>query len=290
MSRTRQDVTHRLERLAVGHSLEKLFRERSLHPDEAVADALGIDHKVVKQGRFMHRLLGGHEAAVSGTNFDYPTTIAKLREVDWIRPATELSGSSVWDFLRGTLLPNVGIADLVDHHIARVGFTRVQLGSGVRARLAARGQYPKTIVLPMASVLNVSLRAMPTFLESTVTISDKLTIVGLLCVEAHLAGRFTEVDLHSGSLDRFCHSTAFKDAFGSVAYSVRTELKSRLLRGQLLVEYGHRPDRIAEAGPSVRVLLPMDAAEGILDGLADMVGTAPELPSTILWRARVEEV
>jgi hypothetical protein len=271
VSRNRKDVTERLERQALAHSLKKLFRSKSLHPDEAVADAVGVSRELVKEGRFFYRLGRGCEAGLSGTGYDLQAVIARLRELEWIRPATEMAGASLWPFLRGELTPNIGVNRLVEHHIARVNFTRVGMGEDLRRHLvAAHARKPIVgIVFPVPAVTNAREREITVFVESTVAVTDKLTILGLLFVEAFLAGNLRKAARLGAVIRHFCCSQSFKDAFGPVAPRVREELWDGLFRGRLLSTYGKRWAAGDGFESFHHFLLPSDVAESFLADVVD---------------------
>lgn len=271
MSRNRKDITERLERQALAHSLQKLFRSKSLHPDEAVADAVGVSRERVREGRFFYRLHRGCEAGLSGTGYDLQAVIARLREIEWIRPATEMAGASLWPFLRGELTPNISVYRLVEYHIARVNFTRVGMGEDLRRHLvAAHARKPIVgIVFPVPAVTNARERDVTTFIESTVAVADKLTILGLLFVEAFLAGNFRKAARLGAVIRHFSSSRSFEDAFGPVAPRVREEFRDRLFRGRLLSSYGQRWTAGDGFASLHHFLLPSDAAESFLADVAD---------------------
>ena len=278
MARKAIDATERLERQALAHSLKKLFRSKSLRPDEAVADALAISREHVKAGRFFKRLRGGHAAAISGTDYDLQAVIARLREIAWIRPATEIAGATLWPFLRGELTPNISVSDLVDHHLARLNYTRVGMGEDLRRHLvAAHAKKPiLEIVFPVPAVTNPRLREIPNFLESTVAVVDKLTIAGLLYVEAYLGGYLYKAKQLEGHIREFRDSRAFEDAFGPATQDVWAEIRNRLFRGQLLAAYGQRSTAFESRTSVDRILFPIDAAEEFLDAVANEMIVDPQ--------------
>jgi len=278
--RKAKDVTERLELQALAHSLEKLFRSKSLHPDEAVADAVGVSRELVREGRFFYRLRRGCEAGLSGTSHDLQAVIARLREIEWIRPATEMAGASLWPFLRGELTPNISVHRLVEHHIARVNFTRVGMGMDLRRHLvAAHARKPIVgIVFPVPAVTNAREREVATFMESTVAVADKLTIIGLLFVEAFLAGNLQKAARLGAVIRHFSSSRSFEDAFGPVAPSVREQFRDRLFRGRLLFVYGQRWTAGDGFASFHRFLLPADSAERFLDEIVDAMIAGAQQP------------
>jgi hypothetical protein len=279
----------RLERKALAHSLKKLFRSKSLHPDEAVADALGLSGRYVKKRRYFYCLSQGYASAISGTDLGWRDVVDLLRKHEWIRPATEVVGASLWPFLRGELTPTFGVTELVEHHAAKVNFTWISLSRGLRARLAARAEGPSTnIVLPIESVVNVMVRQFPDFLGSAVTISDKMTLMGLLYVEALLARSFEGCSMIGRHLNELCDSKAFDETFGTDAILLRTEFMHRVYGGQLLQAYGQRSAGATAAVPGDRVLLPTEAVERVLDGLLATKIPRPDQYSRLVWRATRE--
>jgi hypothetical protein len=269
--RKAKDLTKRLELQALAHSLEMLFRSKSLHPDEAIADAVGVSRDLVREGRFFYRLGRGCEAGLSGTSYDLQAVIARLREIAWIRPATEMAGASLWPFLRGELTPNVSVCRLVEHHIARVKFTRVGMGEHLwRHLVAAHARKPIVgLVFPVPAVANAREREVTAFMESTVAVTDKLTIVGLLFVEAFLAGNLQKAARLVTVIRHFTSSRPFEDAFGPVAPVVREEFRERLFRGRLLSSYGQRWTAGDGYESFHHFLLPSDAAESFLANVVD---------------------
>ena len=271
MARKATDTTERLERQVLAYSLEKLFRSRSLHPDEAVADAVGVSRELVKGGRFFYRLHLGCKAGLSGTGYDLQAVVARLREIEWIRPATEMAGATLWPFLRGELTPDISVSGLVDHHLARVNYVRVGMGEDLwRHLVAAHAKKPILgVVFPVPAVTNARTREIADFMESTVSVADKLTIVGLLYVEAFLAGNLQKAARLETTIRKFSSSGSFKDAFGSVAPGVREEFRERLFRGRLLSSYGRRWT-VGDGHESFHhFLLPSDAAESFLADVVD---------------------
>ena len=289
MANKAKDVTWKLERRALAYSLKKLFQSKAIHPDEAIAEALGLSGRYVKKRRYFSCLSQGYASAISGTDLGWRDVVDLLRKHEWIRPSTEVVGASLWPFLRGELTPSCGVTELVEHHAVRVNFTWVSLSRGLRARLAARGEDPSTdIVLPIESVVSVMVRQFPDFLGSAVTISDKLTLIGLLYIEALLARNFQGCSMIGRHLNDLCDSKAFDATFGLDASLLRTEFKCRVCGGQLLQEYGERSAGETAALPGDRVMLPTETVERVLDGLLATKISRPDQYSLLVWRATRE--
>ena len=246
-----------LEHLVLAHSLKALFRGNSLNPDEAIADAIGLDPKVVKKGQFMARLERGYAASIPGTKLRLPDVVDLLREKCWIEPATEAWGAEWWQFLRGELMPDVDISELVDHHLARVGYARVKTEREFLDGLQKQLGFVK---FDDALLEDLGLHAphvhFKLFLRSPVRLTDKLLIGGLLYVEAYLRGEVQAVKSLHRELFDFRYSGFCDLAFGPYTADVWHEVRQRLFYGQLPYAYGQRHFPIFEFLAPSRILLP----------------------------------
>lgn len=253
--------------MALAHDLGKLFRSKSLDPDGAIADAVGSDRRTVKKSRFFYHLNQGLAAGISGTKLKWPDVVALLEADDVIRPGMKVWNATLWAFLRGELAPNFGVPELIDHHLARVNFARIANEENFRTRLKACG---KDVDLESRHywffVMSARTKDIELFTRAPIAVTDKLTLAGLLYIDACLGRDFARAEKLEGLIEGLLTTTALKGALGPVSDGVGVEIRSRLFGGQLLFSYGQRPTNFVRPRSPSDFLVSTEDAQGALDG------------------------
>lgn len=280
MANRAQDATWRLARMALAHDLGKLFSSQPVNPHEAIADAVGCECEMVKQSRFVYHLGLGLAAGIPRAGLKWPAIVDRLQASESIRPAMGVWNSTLWPFLRGELAPDLGISELVDHHLASVNFERIATEEDLRCRLRARPDREKFECSFFYLVVSCARsQDIPNFLRSAVAVTDKLTIVGLLYVHAYLKGDLSRAESLEWLISEFLNSTMFEDALGAASKGVRREMWNRLFKGQLPFSYGQRPTEFVRLELPCDIVIPNAEAERFLGNVIDRCGWAHDEPA-----------